>query len=206
MAPDGTARAAPPDPAGWTGFSRQLAVVLLVLGVLAFVAFLFHAGTTLAAGFLIAFLLYRPIRWAGGRIRYRLAVAVSHLLLLAGLAWFVVRGLNWLARSAADVQQAITLAQATGRVEQVLSTIQATGAVPVLVQSILKLFESAAQMAGIAFIAIIFSFWLLNDLWHARGSLRGWFQGEEGRQVAQMLHHLDEVWVGYLTAQVIFGT
>lgn len=195
----------PADPSPWSSFRRHLAVVILVLGILAFFGFLTYAGQTLAIGFLIAFLLYRPIRWAGGRTRYRMAVALSHLLLFLGLIWIVVQGLGWLGAAVTEAQAAISQAQVSGGVEELAGALQASGVATALVESIGRLFSSMAGMVGIAFIAIIFSFWLLNDLWRARGALRGWFGGEESRQIGVMLSRLDQVWTGYLTAQVIFG-
>jgi len=194
-----------PDPSPWPAFPRQLSIVLLVVGVLAFVAFLTLGGQTLAIGFLIAFLLYRPIRWAGGHIRYRAAVAVLHLLVFAGLIWLALQGLRWLADSVASLQQVISQTPASSQVQSLLAALQASETLPALIQSIGRLLGGAASLVGIAFIAVIFSFWLLNDLWQARGALRSWLGGEEARQVGQMLHRLDQVWLGYLTAQIIFG-
>jgi predicted PurR-regulated permease PerM len=195
-----------PDPSPWPAFSKQLSIVLLVLGLLGFVAFLTLGGQTLAVGFLIAFLLYRPIRWAGGHIRYRAAVAVSHLMVFAGLIWLTLKGLRWLADSVASVQQVISQTPASSQVQALLAALRASEALPALIQSIGRLVGGAASLVGIAFIAVIFSFWLLNDLWQARGALRAWLRGDEARQVGQMLHRLDQVWLGYLTAQIIFGT
>jgi predicted PurR-regulated permease PerM len=194
-----------PDPAPWATFPRQLAIVLLIVGALGFFVFLTFAGQTLAVGFLIAFLLYRPIRWAGGRIRYRGAVAISHLLVLAGILWVAVAGLAWLASSAAELQQLIAQSSATPTIQWLVSALEGSGVIRALIESIGGLIQSAAGLIGVAFIAAIFSFWLLNDLWQARGALRQWLRGEDARQIGQMLHHLDQVWLGYLTAQIIFG-
>jgi predicted PurR-regulated permease PerM len=194
-----------PDPAPWATFPRQLAIVLLIAGALGFFVFLTYAGQTLAVGFLIAFLLYRPIRWAGGHIRYRGAVAISHLFIFAGLIWIAVVGVRWLAESAAELQQLVAQSQATPSIQSLVGALEGSGVIRALIQSIGQLFQSAASLVGVAFIAAIFSFWLLNDLWQARGALQQWIRGEEARQIGQMLHHLDGVWLGYLTAQIIFG-
>ena len=59
------------DSVPWSPFSRSLAVVVLVIGVFAFLGLLFQAGQTLMLGFLLAFLLYRPTRGLAGRMRFR---------------------------------------------------------------------------------------------------------------------------------------
>jgi predicted PurR-regulated permease PerM len=192
------------DAAPWPEFPRQLSIVLLLVGGLALVAFLSFAGQTLALGLLFALLLYRPIRWAGGRIRYRLAVAVSHLLVLAGLVWVAVRGIQWVAAAVNELQTELGQLPATGELAALIGPLGAS-ALPLLIQTVARLLQSAAGLAGVAFIAIILSFWLLNDLWRARGALRPWFSRAQGHQVAQMLQRLDQIWLGYLTAQVIFG-
>jgi len=123
----------------------------------------------------------------------------------AGLVWVPARGVQWVLTSIAEAQQAIGQVPISGEVAALAGALRGTGALTALVEAVGRFLSSAAALAAIAFIAVIFSFWLLNDMWRARGALRAWVTGVPARQVGQMLHKLDQVWLGYLTAQIIFG-
>jgi predicted PurR-regulated permease PerM len=197
--------AAAVDAIPWSSFSRSLAMVVLVVGVFAFFGFLTQAAQTLMLGFLIAFLLYRPIRALGRRIRFRAAAGVFHLILLALLMAFVVWGLTYLAGQAAAFEEDLAQGVASSSLPGLLSPLQSTGAGGAAAGAIRGLIGSIAALVGIAFIAVIFSFWLTSDLFGARGAVGGWFSGDPRRQIGLLLHRLDQIWIGYLTAEIIFG-
>ena len=194
-----------PDAAPWSPFRRHLGAVILILGLLAVLVFISTAGQTLMMGFLFAFLLYRPIRWASRRLRYRGAVALFHLVLLALLILFVVWALGWLSGSAAGLQQQLAANLSSSPLQQVFALAQPSGAVATVGDAITELIASIAGLVGVAFIAVIFSFWLLSDMWSRRGALRRSLAGDGIRQVSVLLRRLDQIWIGYLTAEIIFG-
>jgi len=194
-----------PDAAPWSPFRRHLGAVILILGLLAVLVFISKASQTLMMGFLLAFLLYRPVRWASRRLRYRRAAAVFHLVLLVLLILFVVWALGWLSGSAAGLQQQLAANLSSGPLQPVLARLEASGTVTAVGGAITGLIASIAGLVGVAFIAIIFSFWLLNDMWSRRGVLRRSLAGDGVRQVAVLLRRLDQIWIGYLTAEIIFG-
>ncbi len=194
-----------PDAAPWSPFRRHLSAVVLVGGILAFVVFLTGAGQILMMGFLFAFLLYRPIRRVGRRLRYRRSVALFHLLLLVLLILLVVVAIDWLAANAGSLQQELAANAPASPLGSVLSALRSSGATGALSQSIGGLISSIASLVGVAFIAIIFSFWLLMDMYSRRGVLRRSLVGDGIRQVSVLLRRLDQIWIGYLTAEIIFG-
>ncbi len=193
------------DPVPWTAFSRSLATVVLVVGALAFFGFLAEAAMTLMLGFLMAFLMYRPIRALGRRIRFGAASAVFHLILFILLVAFAIWGLTYLAPEASSLEKAVARAAAGSPLASVAATLQATGVGVTAANAIRTLIASIAGLVAIAFLAIIFSFWLTSDLFGARGALGGWFAGDPRRQIGLLLHRLDQIWIGYLTAEIIFG-
>jgi predicted PurR-regulated permease PerM len=193
------------DAIPWSAFSRSLAIVILIVGVFAFLGFLFQAAQTLLLGFLIAFLLYQPIRALARRISFRAAGGIFHLILLILLVAFVVWGIGLLADQAATFES--DLAQGAGGtpLASLVSVLQTTGIGGSVAGAIRGLIASVAGLVGVAFIAIIFAFWLTNDMFDARGGLGGWLVGDGRRQVGLLLHRLDRIWIGYLTAEIIFG-
>lgn len=193
------------DPAPWSTFSRSLALVVLVIGLFAFLGFLGQAFQTLFMGFLIAFLFYRPIRWFGGRIGFRRSSAVFHGGLLLLLTAFVVWGLTFLASEAASIEQALSQSASESNLAGLVQTFQSSGTPGAVAGVIRELIASIASLVGITFIAIIFSFWVVNDLWKARGIVSRLMTGDGPRQIGLLLHRVDQVWIGYLTAEIIFG-
>jgi predicted PurR-regulated permease PerM len=53
---------------------------------------------------------------------------------------------------------------------------------------------------------LLFSFFLMLDLNRGRGVLVDWVPPEYHREITLLLSKLDGIWVGYITAQVIYGT
>jgi predicted PurR-regulated permease PerM len=193
------------DAVPWSAFSRSLAVVVVVIGVFAFLGFLFQAAQTLLLGFLIAFLIYRPTRSLARRVQFRAASGIFHLLLLVLLLAFVVWGLRLLAEQAGTFESDLAQGASGSALASLVSPLQATGIGGNVATAIRGLISSVAGLVGVAFIAIIFSFWLTSDMFGARGGLGGWLIGDGRRQVGLLLHRLDQIWIGYLTAEIIFG-
>lgn len=193
------------DAVPWSSFARSLAVVLLVVGVFAFFGFLTQAFQTLMMGFLFAFLLYRPIGWLGRRLRFRTSSAVFHFTLLVLLLAFIIWGLRFLSAQATEFEQALSLAASGSSLASLVAPLQATGIGGTVANAIRGLVSSMVGLIGVMFIAIIFSFWLTIDLHQARGKLVGFFTGDSFRQIGSLLRRLDQIWMGYLTAEIIFG-
>ncbi|HKY84180.1 MAG TPA: AI-2E family transporter [Anaerolineales bacterium] len=200
-----TAALPPPDATPWSPFRRHLGAVIFILGLLAVLVFISAARQTLMMGFLLAFLLYRPVRWASRRLRYSGAVALFHLVLFVLLVLLVVGALGWLSGSAAGLQQQLSTNLSSSPLQPVLARLETSGSVTAVGGAITGLIASIAGLVGVAFVAIILSFWLLNDMWSRRGALRRSLVGDGVRQVSVLLRRLDQIWIGYLTAEIIFG-
>ncbi len=194
-----------PDAALWSPFRRHLGAVILALGLIGVLVFVGSAGQTLMMGFVLAFLLYRPVRWASRSLRYRGAAALFHLGLLVLLILLIVGALGWLSGSAAGLQQELGGNLSGSPLQPILARLQTSGAVTVAGGAITGLIASIAGLVGVAFIAILFSFWLINDVWSRRGALRRSLAGDGVRQVTVLLRRLDQIWIGYLTAEIILG-
>jgi predicted PurR-regulated permease PerM len=63
-----------------------------------------------------------------------------------------------------------------------------------------------AGVVGLLGSALIFSLFLMLDLGGARGTLAEWVPTRFHREITLLLMRLDRVWVGYMLAQVIYGT
>lgn len=205
MDSDSAQFARPKDPSPWSPFRRHLTAVILIVGVIAFVGFLGMAGETALLGFLLAFLVFRPIRWLSGRLRFRGAVALMHLGLFALLILIISGALGYLATSVDDLLQSLQTHLGTSDMRIIAERVQPSGALEGFSQAVASLVGSIARLVGVAFLAIIVSFWLLNDLKSGEGVLRGLFREAGLHQMKILLSRLDRVWLGYLTAQVIFG-
>jgi predicted PurR-regulated permease PerM len=117
----------------------------------------------------------------------------------------VVWALGWLSGSAAGLQQQLAANLSSSPLQQVFALAQPSGAVATVGDAITGLIASIAGLVGVTFIAIIFSFWLLSDMGSRRGALRRSLAGDGIRQVGVLLRRLDQIWIGYLTAEIIFG-
>jgi predicted PurR-regulated permease PerM len=125
--------------------------------------------------------------------------------LLILLVAFVVWGIGLLADQAATFESDVAQGASGTPLAGLVSVLQTTGIGGSVAGAIRGLIASVAGLVGVAFIAIIFSFWLTSDMFDARGGLGGWLVGDGRRQVGLLLHRLDQIWTGYLTAEIIFG-
>jgi predicted PurR-regulated permease PerM len=106
---------------------------------------------------------------------------------------------------ASSFEAALAQGAAGSPLASIAQTLQSTGVGGPAADAIRGLIASIASLVGISFIALIFSYWLTSDLFGARGALGGWLAGDTRRQISILLRRLDQIWIGYLTAEIIFG-
>ncbi len=200
-------------PPQWEKGTRYLAAAFLVVGVALVLVALLPVINLVAVGFVIAFLIYIPIRAVMRRrpgTHYSLAVIVLYLLivviavvLLAAAIPYFVDAVDQLSISFAGASAELKIPenQLTGQLLQAVPNVLA-----VVTRSLVSLASGLAGMIGLLVSALLFSLFLMLDLNRSRGMLADWVPPPYHREILLLLRRLDGVWVGYITAQVIYGT
>ncbi len=200
-----------PSSTPWPAPIRYILAVLLLLTAIAVLAFLKPVYSTIGLGFIFALLFYGPVQRVAQLVggRYALGTALFYLLvavLLIALMWGAIDLLISRGEDLAKYLQigARNIQAWRGGVPEKLADAAGQAAVW-LAGNLLRLSAGAASLIGQVAISLFFSFLLLLNLYQARGSLRGWVSGQLETEVRQTLEKLDRIWIGYLTAQVIYG-
>ncbi len=194
----------------WPIPARYFAAVLLLLGVLGLLVFIKPVFDTVALGFIIAFLLFSPINWASRRLsgKYGLAILLCYLLIIVLLVLFILGGLRFLVSGLQSLQQSIISSAATFQIpdpfpQTLTSSIK--DAADSLAQVLSEIINGLGGLIGLVVVSLFFSALLMLNLRTARGTLANWIPEQQKNEVMHVLRNLDKVWVGYLTAQVIYG-
>jgi predicted PurR-regulated permease PerM len=200
-----------PQPFQWEKPARYVGAVVLLIGTVLVLTFITPVLPMVSLGFIFAFLMYVPARAMvrRGPMRYPLVVVLLYLLLLVLLGWVISAGISSLAggvsRLSADIQSGdLSLQIPDNVVERQLAQGASTVAQAVL-KILLSLTSGLIGMIGLVGAALFFSFFLLLDLGKARGALADWVLPGYQREIGLLLRKLDRIWVGYLTAQIIYG-
>jgi predicted PurR-regulated permease PerM len=200
-------------PPQWDKGTRYLAAAFLVIATALLLIGLVPVISMVAMGFIIAFLIYIPIRAVMRRapgVHYSFAVVVFYLvvvlvvgaLIYFGVSYFVDRvGELSISFEDASVELEIPENELTGQLLQALTKVLAA-----VIQAMLSLTSGVAGLIGVLVSALLFSFFLMLDLNRGRGVLVDWVPPEYHREMTLLLRKLDGIWVGYITAQVIYGT
>ncbi|MCZ7551885.1 MAG: hypothetical protein B6D39_03985 [Anaerolineae bacterium UTCFX2] len=201
-----------PSPAApWPAPTRYVLAVLLLLTTIAVLLFLKPVYSTIGLGFIFAFLFYGPVQWIGKRVggRYALGAVLFYLLVVAVLGALAWGGIDLLSARGQQLAQLLQVGAENiqdwrSGLPQRLAESLAQIAVW-LAGNLIRVVVGAAGIIGQVVIALFFSFLLLVNLYQARGSLKDWFSGQLESEIRQILKELDKIWLGYLTAQVIYG-
>jgi predicted PurR-regulated permease PerM len=195
----------------WPTPARYLAVILLFLGFFGILIFIKPVFDTVALGFIFAFLFYGPINWAGRRLKgkYGLSVILFYLLIIIVLVLAILIPLSYFANGMQGLFQdsypEIDRLQLQTLIPESI-TVEIKDIALRLAQMLLDLISGLAGIIGLVVVALFFSALLLLNLHQARGSLTKWIPPKHQFDVRQILQNLDQVWVGYMKAQVIYGT
>ncbi len=188
-----------------------MAAAFLVVAIGLSLLFLVPIIDTVALGFIIAFLMYLPIRSLTRRtpIRYPLAVITLYVLLVITIVLTVVAGFLIFVEQTQELTASLkgavfNLETYEDSLMQLLSTLGAKAGTW-LVKTLLSIITDISGLIGLVVIALFFSFLLLLALGNARVTLADWVPSRYQREATLMLMKLDQIWVGYMTAQVIYG-
>jgi predicted PurR-regulated permease PerM len=200
-------------PPQWEKGTRYLAAAFLVIAAALLLLGLLPVISMVATGFIIAFLIYIPIRALMRRapgVHYSVAVVVFYLLIVlvvGALLYFgvpyLVDRVGGLSISFEDVSANLDI-PGNEPTEQFLQAL--TRVLGAVIQAMLSLSSGFVGLVGVLVSALLFSLFLMLDLNRGRGVLVDWVPPEYHREITLLLRRLDGIWVGYITAQVIYGT
>ncbi|MEJ2557535.1 MAG: AI-2E family transporter [Anaerolineae bacterium] len=199
------------QPLQWEKPARYAGAVVLLIGTILVLTFITPVLPMVSMGFIFAFLIYMPARTLARRapIRYPLAVVLLYLLLLILLGWAISAGVSYLAEGVDRLSAGIQSAGPGLQLPESVLTRQldqgVTSAAGVVLKSLLSLTSGLIGMIGLLGAALFFSFFLLLDLGKARGALADWVPPGYQREITLLLGKLDRIWVGYMTAQIMYG-
>jgi predicted PurR-regulated permease PerM len=200
-------------PPQWEKGTRYLAAAFLVIATALLLLGLVPVISMVAMGFIIAFLIYIPIRAVMRRrpgvhysfavvVFYLLVVLVTGVLIYVGISYFV-DAVGDLSISFEDVRADLDIPE-NEPTEQFLQAL--TKVLAAVIQAMLSVTSGLVGLIGVLVSALLFSFFLMLDLNRGRGVLVDWVPPDYHREATLLLRKLDGIWVGYITAQVIYGT
>ena len=205
----------PPDdgPPQWEKGTRYMAAAFLVVGVALVLLALLPVIDMVAVGFVIAFLIYIPIRSLMRRrpgTHYSFAVVVFYFLMVLIAVVLLYVGVSYFADGVDELSVSFEDASAELKIPENELTGQLLQAVPivltVVIQALVSVTSGLAGLIGVLVSALLFSLFLMLDLNRSRGVLADWVPLPYHREILLLMRRLDGVWVGYITAQVIYGT
>ena len=208
----------------WTTPARYLGVILLFLGIGVAFGLLSDALQTVVWGFLFAFLLY-PMTRLLARItprRYLLVTAglylVIFVLIIVAFITLVPAFLNGWVALMNDLQAALPgfqskvqslesarAGESPGLRVNVQWAVDALEALRGTLQVLIPPLVVSISLVGVLFIALIFSFFILLDLYSSQGALWEWVPSGYRREIGLLFLRLDHMWWSYFKAQFIFG-
>jgi predicted PurR-regulated permease PerM len=194
----------------WPAPLRYFAAILLLLGIFGVMIFIKPVFNIVALGFVFAFLLYTPIRWMSQKLgkKYALGVLLIYVLILVVLIFLIFSGLRILADNLKGLGEELKQANVQYLPPDFFPeavTLGVQQAAAWFVQILIGTLTSLASLIGTVFVALFFSALLLLNLRQARGMLIQWIPVQELKNVRHILNQLDQIWVGFMSAQLIYG-
>jgi predicted PurR-regulated permease PerM len=199
------------QPAQWATATRYVAAAFLILAIGVLLVFLVPVISTVALGFIFAFLMYLPVRalLKHTHMRYPLAVVLLYLLLIILLVLLGIAGYSLFHKNAGNLSADLEAASAglethKDAIRQLIADLGASAGAW-LAGTLGSLVGGVLGLIGLAAGALFFSFLLLLAMGNAQGTLSGWVPSRYRREATLLLTKLDGIWVGYMVAQVIYG-
>jgi len=200
-----------PLPAQWATPSRYMVAAFLIIGGALLLSLLIPIFQIVAWAFFFAFLFYWPIQRIAsrrpnsfGRITVILYILVAVLLgfvIYAGLER-VIQGISDLTHNLDKVDSGLTVFPGDLASRMLKDTADVSKKVATALASLV-----GGLLGGIGVIvtAFILSLFLLLNLNQARSFLAEWIPARYQEEITQLLLNLDQIWVGYIFANVIYG-
>ena len=198
-------------PVHWEKPARYLIAAFLIIGGVLLLALIIPIFQIVALAFMFAFVFFLPIQKIASRYpdRYGLIVVIFYLLIAIlfillfynSLKNFAV-GINNLSGDLNNASAGLNFPTGdfAGRIIKDVADFSDK-----LLTGVVSLVGRLVAGIGLAVTAFVLSLMLLLNLHQARGFLADWvperFQGE----ITQLLLYLDHIWVGYISANVVYG-
>lgn len=209
--------------AQWSLPLRYLALVVVLIGVALIPVVLAPVLNVVLVGFLIAFLLFIPIRlmmrYTGMRQVPATVLAYLVLVVLIAALLFSMAGrmldrfdefVTTIQQQAQTLEQELTKVTQSTAFQEFLRLVDLPQVVQEGVGTLRELgFNTVRGVGGLVATlgsGLFFSFLLMLNLASARGHLAGWLEEPHEREVGLLLLRLDNIWVGFILANVVFGT
>ena len=212
LPPQTGAAAGGDPPVQWAKTTRYMAAAFLIVALAVLLLFLVPVIDTVALGFIIAFLMYLPIRALTRRssIRYSLAVILLYVLLVVIIVVIGVTAFSVFSKQSDTLSAALEAAIADieeheDALDQLVARV-GSSAGAWLAEALASTVSGVLGLLGLVLAGLFFSFLLLLAMGNAKGALADWITPRSDRESILLLMKLDQVWVGYLVAQVIYGT
>ena len=212
LPPQTGAAAGGDPPVQWAKTTRYMAAAFLIVAIGVLLLFLIPVIHTVALGFIIAFLMYLPIRALTRRssIRYSLAVILLYVLLVVIIVVIGVTAFSVFSKQSDTLSAALEAAIADieeheDALDQLVARV-GSSAGAWLAEALASTVSGVLGLLGLVLAGLFFSFLLLLAMGNAKGALADWITPRSDRESILLLMKLDQVWVGYLVAQVIYGT
>jgi predicted PurR-regulated permease PerM len=156
--------------------------------------------------------MYLPIRALTRRssIRYSLAVILLYVLLVVIIVVIGVTAFSVFSKQSDTLSAALEAAIADieeheDALDQLVARV-GSSAGAWLAEALASTVSGVLGLLGLVLAGLFFSFLLLLAMGNAKGARADWITPRSDRESILLLMKLDQVWVGYLVAQVIYGT
>lgn len=209
--------------AQWSLPLRYLALVVVLIGVALIPVVLAPVLNVILVGFLVAFLLFIPIRlmmrYTSTRQVPATVLAYLVLVIVVAALLFSMAGrmldrfdefVTTIQQQAQTLEQELTKVTQSTAFQEFLRLVDLPQVVQEGVTTLRELgFNTVKGLGGLVATlgsGLFFSFLLMLNLASARGHLAGWLEEPHEREVGLLLMRLDNIWVGFILANVVFGT
>jgi predicted PurR-regulated permease PerM len=198
-------------PTQWEKPARYMIAAFLIVGGVLLLSLVIPIFQIMALAFMFAFVFFLPIRKIASRypdhygrvvvILYLFIAILFGLLLFTGLKYFST-GINDLSGelNKANAELNFPSGDLAGRI--IKDVAEASHE---LLAAVISLVGRLVAGIGLAVTALILSLMLLLNLHQARGFLADWIPERYQGEITQLLLYLDQIWVGYIFANVIYG-
>jgi predicted PurR-regulated permease PerM len=198
-------------PTQWEKPARYMIAAFLIVGAILLLSLVIPIFQIVALAFMFAFIFFLPIRRIAshypdhyGRIvaiLYLLIAILFVLVLYNGIKYFAV-GINNLSENLNNANAGLNFPSGdfAGRIIKDVADVSGK-----LLAGVISLVSRLVAGIGLAVTAFILSLMILLNLHQARGFLADWVPERYQSEITQLLLYLDQIWVGYVFANVVYG-
>jgi len=198
-------------PTNWEKPARYMIAAFLIVGGVLLLSLVIPVFQIVALAFMFAFVFFLPISKIAPRYpkHYTMVVVVLYLFIAILLGLLFYNGLNLFATGINNLSGQLNQANAglnfpsgdfAGRIIKNVADVSDT-----LTTVVRSLVGRLVSGIGLTVTAFVLSLILLLNLHQARGFLADWIPERYQGEITQLLLYLDQIWVGYVFANVIYG-